>query len=160
MAFFAYDWVTASAVQPTFSGRAVTVLILSPMVASCHPTGACNLGGGECWSGTLSCNPAQHPPSFLFDWRLPACCLSPSRCMQPWRRVGLGGTLSCNQRTMQPNPASSFLSFRLEAASLPAACHPSRCMQPWRRVGLGRCRATQPSILLPFSCLFHCLTSS
>ena len=46
----------------------------------------------------------------------------------------------------QPNPASSFL-----AASLPAACHPSRCMQPWRRVGLGRCRATQPSILLPFS---------
>ena len=54
VALMSQIWVTTAAVQPTFF-RITTVLILSSMVASWHPTGAIALAEGQ--FRTLSCHP-------------------------------------------------------------------------------------------------------
>ena len=86
-------WVTTSTVcNPPF--EIVTVLILSAMVASWHPSGA-TLAEGR--SGTL-CNPVQSPvlhrlsPCFAFRFRT-SCCTSgkacPTTCCLWWRTASL-----------------------------------------------------------------------
>ena len=63
----------------------------------------------------------------------------PTGLVQPWRRVGRSGTLSCNPPFWNSDYSFSFLS------DLVASWHPTGLVQPWRRrVGLGRCRAIQP----------------
>ena len=54
------DWVTTSAVQPTFGGL-VTVCILIAMIASWHPTGATLAEGRR--SGMLSCTTRSWTPT-------------------------------------------------------------------------------------------------
>ena len=62
------DWVTTDFCRTThLFGIVAVFLILSAMVASCHPAGA-NLGGGSVWDVVV----------------------------QPWRREGRSGTSSCN----------------------------------------------------------------